>query len=71
MDINYLKDQIEDEISGYEDYLNKAESCPEYGDTLRSMAEQEMSHAKNLMKILKQKIDDAESVYKQFEERIH
>lgn len=71
MDINYLKDQIQDELNGYEDYLNKSETCPEFSDTFRSMAEQEMGHAKNLLNMLKKIADESVDLYKQYSERIH
>ena len=71
MDINYLKDQIQDELNGYEDYLNKSETCPEVSDTFRSMAEQEMGHAKNLLNMLKKIADESVDLYKQYSERIH
>ena len=71
MDINYLKDQIQDELNGYEDYLNKPETCPEFSDTFRSMAEQEMGHAKNLLNMLKKIADESVDLYKQYSERIH
>lgn len=62
MDLNYLRNQIDDELSGAENYNQKAEECPEYSDTFKAMAKQELSHADNLMKILNTIIDQAKEL---------
>lgn len=69
MDLNYLRNQIDDELSGAADYKSKAEECPEFAETFNDMSQQELGHAKKLMEMLK-KIDLMSDVYKHYSERI-
>lgn len=70
MDLDYFRTQIEDELNGAADYKAKAEECPEFAETFNDMSQQELSHAKKLMEMLKKKIDSMSDVYKHYSERI-
>lgn len=70
MDLDYLRNQIDDELEGAQDYSAKAEECPDYAETFKDMSQQELGHAKKLMEMLKKKIDLMSDVYKHYSERI-
>lgn len=59
MDLNYLQTQIQDELEGAQDYSAKAEECPDYAETFKGMAKQELGHAKNLIEMVNKLAEDA------------
>lgn len=59
MDLDYFRTQIEDELNGAADYKSKAEECPEFAETFKDMAKQELGHAKNLIEMVNKLAEDA------------
>lgn len=71
MGLNYLQEQIQEEIDGEAGYRAKASECPEFDTVFTKMANQEREHAENLLAILRKQIDDAEEFYKHYKEKLN
>lgn len=62
MNLTYFKDQLHEELNGAKDYIDKAIEAkihhPIWSRTFVSMADAEISHATNLMKMMEECIKE-------------